>query len=109
MTWSALLRTRIGSDAPAVIADDEVWTGDELMRRAAGAADWLDGVAAVPRSAIACLLSTSAGAFALTIAGASTCRPLAPLGPRLTVDELSACVGRLDSPLVSRADRPARR
>ncbi len=100
MTWSALLRTRIGSDAPAVIADDEVWTGDELMRRAAGAADWLDGVAAAPLSAIACLLSTSAGAFALTIAGASTRRPLAPLGPRLTVDELSACVGRLDSPLV---------
>ena len=63
VTWSALLRTRVGPDAPAVIADDEVWTGDELMQRAAGTADWLDDVAAPANSPIACLLSTSAGAI----------------------------------------------
>ena len=100
MTWLALLRGRVGSDGPAVIADDEVWTGDQLMRRAAGAADWLDEVGAPPHSPVACLLSTSAAAFALTIAGASTRRPVAPLGPRLTVEELSACTTRLGAPLV---------
>jgi acyl-CoA synthetase (AMP-forming)/AMP-acid ligase II len=100
MNWSALLSARLGSRAPAVIADDEVWTGDHLMRRAAGAADWLDDVAAPTGSTVACLLSTSAAAFALTIAGASTRRPVAPLGPKLTVDELSACVARLDAPIL---------
>jgi acyl-CoA synthetase (AMP-forming)/AMP-acid ligase II len=100
VSWSALLRARIGSLAPAVIADDELWTGEQLMWRAAGAADWLDEVAAPAGSAVACLLSTSAPAVALTIAGAATARPLAPLGPKLTVDELSACVARLDSAVV---------
>jgi hypothetical protein len=32
----------------------------------------------------------------LAIAGASTRRPLAPLGPKLTTEELSVCVTRLD-------------
>ena len=76
MTWSALLRARVGSRAPAVIADDEVWTGDQLMQRVpAGTADWLDDVAAPANSPVACLLSTSVGAIVLTIAGASTRRP----------------------------------
>jgi acyl-CoA synthetase (AMP-forming)/AMP-acid ligase II len=97
VSWSALLAARVGSQTPAVIADDEVWTGDQLMQRAAGAADWLDDIVAPAGSPVACLLSTSAGAFALTIAGASTLRPVAPLGPRLTLEELSACVARLDS------------
>ena len=97
MSWLSLLRDRAGSHVPAVIADEEVWTGDQLMHRAAGAADWLDDVAAPPECPVACLLSTSASAFALIIAGASTRRPMAPLGPKLTVEELSACVTRLDS------------
>jgi acyl-CoA synthetase (AMP-forming)/AMP-acid ligase II len=101
MSWLALLRSRLGSDRPAVIGDHEVWTGDELMRRAAGTADWLDEVGAPLGRPIAALLSSSSTAFALVIAGASTQRPLAPLGPRSTVSELSACVGRLDSPLVA--------
>jgi acyl-CoA synthetase (AMP-forming)/AMP-acid ligase II len=92
VTWSALLRARVGSDAPAVVTSDAVWSGDELMRRAAGAADWLDEVAVPAGGPVPCLLSTSATAFALTIAGAATGRPLAPLGPRLTVEELAACV-----------------
>ena len=68
------------------------------MQRAAGAADWLDDVAAPAGSPVACLLSTSAAAIALTIAGASTRRPVAPLGPRLTVDELSTCVDATGQP-----------
>jgi acyl-CoA synthetase (AMP-forming)/AMP-acid ligase II len=97
VSWSALLRPRIGSLAPAVISDDELWTGEQLMWRAAGAADWLDEAGAPVGSAVACLLSTSAPAVALTVAGATTGRPMAPLGPKLTVDELSACVARLDA------------
>jgi acyl-CoA synthetase (AMP-forming)/AMP-acid ligase II len=97
MTWSALLGDRVGSDRPAVVADDEVWSGDELMRRAAGAADWLDEREVPTGAPVAALLSTSAAAFALTIAGACTGRPLAPLGPKLTSRELSACVERLGS------------
>ncbi len=100
MTWSSLLGARVGSRAPAVIADEEMWTGDQLMRRAAGAADWLDDVSAPAERPVACLLSTSASAFALIIAGASTRRPMAPLGPKLTVEELAACVTRLDSPVL---------
>jgi acyl-CoA synthetase (AMP-forming)/AMP-acid ligase II len=104
VTWSALLRTWVGSDVPAVLADDQVWSGDELMRRAAGAADWLDA-RGVPPGAVACLLSTSSNAFALTIAGACTGRSVAPLGPRLTTRELSACVERLDSPVIVAEDQ----
>ena len=100
MTWSALLGDRVGSDRPAVVADDEVWSGDELMRRAAGAADWLDEREVPTGAPVAALLSTSAAAFALTIAGACTSRPLAPLGPKLTSRELSACVERLGSPVI---------
>ena len=100
MTWSSLLRGRAGSHTPAVIADEEVWSGDQLMRRAAGAADWLDDVSVPAQRPVACLLSTSASAFALIIAGASTQRPMAPLGPKLTLDELSACITGLDSPVL---------
>ena len=99
MTWLALLRDRVSSPSPAVISDDEAWTGEQLMQRAAGAADWLDDVGA-PAGTVPSLLTASAAAFALTIAGASTRRPVAPLGPKLTVDELSSCVARLDSPLI---------
>jgi acyl-CoA synthetase (AMP-forming)/AMP-acid ligase II len=100
VTWSALLGARLGSDAPAVVADDAVWSGDELMQRAGGAADWLDEVGAPEGTAVISLLSASATAIALVIAGASTRRPIAPIGPKLTADELSACVGRLGSAIV---------
>jgi acyl-CoA synthetase (AMP-forming)/AMP-acid ligase II len=100
VTWLSLLRSCVGSSAPAVIAEDDVWSGDHLMRRAAGAAEWLDEVSAPIERPVACLSSTSKGAIALAIAGASTRRPLAPLGPKLTVDELSVCVTQLDSPLL---------
>ena len=100
MSWSALTQGRVGSQAPAIVADGESWSGNELMRRAAGSADWLDEIAVPPKCAVAALLSTSADAVALIIAGAATQRPVAPLGPRLTVAELSACLSRLDSPVL---------
>jgi acyl-CoA synthetase (AMP-forming)/AMP-acid ligase II len=97
-TWSRRLRSRIGSESPAVIGADRTWTGDELMRRAAAASGWLDDVGVPAGVTVPCLLSTSMEAFALVTAGACSGRPVAPLGPKLTVDELVVCVDRLDAP-----------
>ena len=44
------------------------------------------------------LLEASPEALALVLAGAATRRPIAPLGPRLTVRELAGCIERLAAP-----------
>ena len=44
------------------------------------------------------LLEASPEALALVLAGAATGRPIAPLGPRLTVRELAGCIERLAAP-----------
>lgn len=95
-----MLAERAGSDAPAVIADGETWSGRELIARAAGAADFLDAAGAPPGRSVVALLSSTPTAFALSIGAAATDRALAPLGPRLTVSELAPIVAALDAEVI---------
>jgi acyl-CoA synthetase (AMP-forming)/AMP-acid ligase II len=93
-TWSAMVAGWLARDDPAVVTADTVWTGSELMSRAAGAAAHLQAITSGP-GPVPALLTSTATSFAYVIAGASTGRPLAPLGPRLTEHELAPCVASL--------------
>jgi acyl-CoA synthetase (AMP-forming)/AMP-acid ligase II len=96
-----MVARRVGTPEAAVIhPDGSSWTLDELLARAAGAADWLDAVGADPGRPVAALVSSTTAAFALLFAGAGSGRPLAPLSPRFVLDDLVACVGDLRSSVV---------
>jgi hypothetical protein len=83
-TWNELLmRHWLGSAQPAVMTVDDVWTGDELVRRAAGAAEWLAAMGFEPGTGVPALIEGSATAVALVTGGALSRRPVAPLGTRL--------------------------
>ncbi|WP_131744891.1 class I adenylate-forming enzyme family protein [Frankia sp. Cppng1_Ct_nod] len=102
-TWTALLAdawSGAGVDRTAVISGTTVWSGADLLRHAAGAADWLDSLAIATGTRLPALVSTTPDALALTIAGAATRRPLAPLSTRLTVHELTACLSGLAGDLL---------
>jgi acyl-CoA synthetase (AMP-forming)/AMP-acid ligase II len=75
------------------------WSGRELRARAGGAARFLDSYGVPPRPTPA-LLASTAEAVALTLGGALTGRPIAPLGVRLAVPELVPLVRRLDAPVL---------
>lgn len=98
--WLDLIVARAGSDDPAVVTESGVWSGRDLVAHAASAVDFLDAIDAPRGTPIVALLTCTATAFALTIAGAGTDRALAPLGPRLTVSELAPCVGPLDAKVI---------
>lgn len=98
-TWSALIANRPAG--PAVVeADGSAWSTDELLARAAGAAAWLDAVGAEPPLPLPALVASTAGSFALLVAGAATGRPLAPLNPRAPLDDLATCVARMGAPVL---------
>src|SRR5207302_11234674 len=84
--------------APAVITADETWSGEELLRRAAGAAVGLRAMTAP--GPVPALVTSSAPAVAYLVGGAASGRPLAPLGPRLTASELAPCVERIDCQII---------
>jgi acyl-CoA synthetase (AMP-forming)/AMP-acid ligase II len=90
-TWSELFVRRAGP-SPAVRADAGWWSGDELVARAGGALAWLEQLGVDEGEAVPALLAASPNALALLVAGALWRRPIAPLGPRLTVDEIAHCV-----------------
>jgi acyl-CoA synthetase (AMP-forming)/AMP-acid ligase II len=99
MTWNELLAGRDPA-APAVISGEVCWSSEELLGRASGAAQWLDDIGVPGSAEVPALLTTTPDAFALTIGGAGSSRPIAPLGPRLTVRELAGCVDPLTSPVL---------
>jgi acyl-CoA synthetase (AMP-forming)/AMP-acid ligase II len=84
--------------APAVVTPAQTWSGHELLSRAAGAARWLARSGLPEGAPVPALLQASPGALALVLAGAAAGRPVAPLGPKLTVRELAGCVERLAAP-----------
>jgi hypothetical protein len=47
-TWTAMVVRAYDHSRPAVRFDGLTWTGHELLDRAAGAADWLDGLGLAP-------------------------------------------------------------
>jgi acyl-CoA synthetase (AMP-forming)/AMP-acid ligase II len=83
-----------------VIAGGEAWSGVEFLERAAGAADLLDEFGAPGGTPVAALVTSTAGAFALAVGATGSGRPLAPLGPKLTVNELAQCVRGLGAALL---------
>jgi acyl-CoA synthetase (AMP-forming)/AMP-acid ligase II len=95
LDWVSMVGTAQATSAPAVVTDAQKWSGEELLGHAAGAAEWLSGSGLPEGVPVPALLQASPEALALVLAGAAVRRPIAPLGPRLTVHELSGCVERL--------------
>lgn len=87
-----LLHHWLGSDDSAIVDDDGVVTGDELIRLAAGAAAMFDERGVAPGEALPALLDETRTAIAMVVGGALAHRPLAPLGTKLSDDELAAAV-----------------
>lgn len=88
------------SGAPAVVIAAQKWSGEELLGHAAGAARWLSRSGLPEGVPVPALLQASPEALALVLAGAAVSRPIAPLGPRLTVRELAGCIEHLAAPCV---------
>ncbi len=86
--------------ASAVVTATGTWSGEQLLRHAAGAAGWLLAHGLPEDRAVPALLEASQEAIALVLAGAAVRRPIAPLGPRLTARELSGCIERLAAPVI---------
>lgn len=93
-TYTEVIAAHQDLPGPALLAGPDAWTWPQLLRMATSAGRWLGGPAGAP---VAALLTTSPGAIALTLAGAASGRPLAPLGPRLTERELAPCVRGIGS------------
>jgi acyl-CoA synthetase (AMP-forming)/AMP-acid ligase II len=96
--WVSMVSTAQATTAPAVVAGARVWSGTELLSRAADAAGWLAGSGLPEGVPVPALLQASPEALALVLAGAAVRRPIAPLGPKLTVRELAGCLEGLAAP-----------
>jgi acyl-CoA synthetase (AMP-forming)/AMP-acid ligase II len=99
-TYSEVIAARRELPGPALLAGPDAWTWPELLRLTTAAARWLDRLGVPAGAPVAALLITSPGAIALTLAGAATGRPVAPLGPRLTERELVPCVLGIAAPFL---------
>ena len=96
--WVSMVAAAQATAAPAVVTAASTWSGAELLGHAAGAARWLSGAGLPEGVPVPALLEASPEAVALVLAGAAARRPIAPLGPRLTVRELAGCIERLAAP-----------
>lgn len=99
-TWARMVAEHARSTRRAVVSPEGVWTFRELTDRAEGWAAWFDEAGLPPGSPLPILIGSAPEAYALLLAGALTARPLAPLGDRLTVSELSRCLGGLGADVV---------
>ena len=103
--WVSMVTTAQATTAPAVVTTTQTWSGEELLAHAAGAARWLSGSGLPEGVPVPALLQASPEALALVLAGAAVRRPIAPLGPKLTVRELAGCLERLAAPcLIAQPD-----
>jgi acyl-CoA synthetase (AMP-forming)/AMP-acid ligase II len=96
--WVSMVTAAQATAAPAVVTQAQAWSGHELLGRAAGAVRWLAWSGLPEGAPVPALLQASPRALALVLAEAAAGRPVAPLGPRLTVRELAGCVERLAAP-----------
>jgi acyl-CoA synthetase (AMP-forming)/AMP-acid ligase II len=100
-TWSSLVAGANRDNPLAVVGHERRWSGAELLARAAALARWVESLDVPPGTPLPGLFGATVGeVLAATIAGAATQRPLAPLGPRLTVHELLPVVKNLATPVV---------
>ena len=96
-TWNDRLLAHFrGAERLAVVTAEGGWTGEELVRRAAGVGDWLLSRGFAARVGVPALVDESPGAIALVAGAALVGRPLAPLGTRLSPAELAGAVRGLD-------------
>jgi len=97
-TWNDLVRERwLGSAEPAVISRESVWSGDELLRRAGGAAAWLSAAGFPVGAPVPAVLDESPLAIALAVGASLGGRPLAPLGTKLPPDDLAVALSGVDA------------
>jgi long-chain acyl-CoA synthetase len=98
--WVSLVAAAQARSSCAVVTAEQAWSGGQLLSHASAAARWLAGWGLPRGRPVPALLEASSEALALVLAGAAVRRPIAPLGPRLTVRELAGCIGRLDAPCI---------
>ncbi len=84
-----------GSEMAAVIDDDGIITGEGLLAQAAGAAALFDELGFRAGSAVPALMDETATSIALVVGGGLSARPVAPLGTKLPVGDLSHAVAGL--------------
>jgi acyl-CoA synthetase (AMP-forming)/AMP-acid ligase II len=94
-----MLTTR-DPDSPVVVTADQVVSYGALLRMSATAGRLLSESGVPENAPVPALLDAGALAYALWIGGACSRRPLAPLAPRSTVAELTACLHEDDAPVV---------
>ena len=98
-TWNELARQRwLGSDRIAILTTDVEWTGDELLRRAGGAAEWLAACGFSRGAGVPALIDETPTAVALAVGAALSGRALAPLGTRLPPANLAAAAEAFAGP-----------
>src|SRR6202022_1270361 len=102
--WMRAVLSELDGPMTAVRTFDGDWSGRELLHRAGGAARFPAAVG-LPGCAIPALIGSSATSMALTLGGAFSDHPIAPLGTRLAVAELAPLVKALGAPMLV-ADRP---
>ncbi|MFD9321324.1 class I adenylate-forming enzyme family protein [Streptomyces sp. NPDC060053] len=100
VTWTAMVSRAYDHARPAVRFGERTWSGRELLDRAGGAAERLDGLGLEPGDPVPALVATSADALALVIGGAGSGHPLAPLGVRMTAYEIAEVVKAMGSPVL---------
>lgn len=97
--WMRAVLSETEHSATAVRTFDGDWSGPELIERAAGAGRYLSRLVG-PGTIVPALLGTSPLSVALTLGGAFTDRPIAPLGTRLSAMELEQLVAGIDAPVL---------
>ncbi len=101
--WMRSVLAHLDGLPVAVRSFEAEWSGRELLARAGGAAGFLAD-RCTPGAPVPALVGSDADAYALTLGGALSGRPVAPLGTRLAVAELAPLVRRLGAPVLV-ADR----
>jgi acyl-CoA synthetase (AMP-forming)/AMP-acid ligase II/alkylation response protein AidB-like acyl-CoA dehydrogenase len=106
MNWNELFRDQwVGSDRAAIVTSDFTWSGDELARRAGGAAAWLDALGFERGSFVPCLVDESADAIALAVGATLSGRIPAPLGTKMPAADLAVALRGLGACLLIAEDR----
>jgi acyl-CoA synthetase (AMP-forming)/AMP-acid ligase II len=96
--WTDMLLERwLGSSSPAIVDDDGQLSGDEFLSIAAGASAWFDELGFVAGDAVPALMDESRTSIAMVVGGALSRRPVAPLGTKLSIDDLVVAVKGLEA------------
>ena len=99
--WSErMLDTWLGTADPAIVDDDGEVSGDDLLCLAAGASAWFDELGFVVGDAIPALMDETRTSIAMVVGGALSRRPLAPLGTKLSVEDIVVALQGLGSGLL---------